>query len=140
MRFLLDTNTCVAVLADGWGVLAPAAQTMAVADLAVSAITIWELEGGCALSAHPAENRRRLDALLTEIRGLPFDRAEARHAGELYAALERTGLRLQSSDCLIAGHALAAKLTLVTQDRDFARVPGLAVVDWLPGNYRRGKK
>jgi tRNA(fMet)-specific endonuclease VapC len=140
MRYLLDTNTCIAILGDGWGVLTPGAQTMSVEDLAVSTVTVWELESGCALSALPGENRRRLEILLREIRCLPFDRAEARQAGELYAGLERAGLRLQTSDCLIAGHALAAKLTLVTQDRDFSRVPGLAVVDWLPSGYRRGKK
>jgi tRNA(fMet)-specific endonuclease VapC len=140
MRYLLDTNTCIAILADGWGVLTHGAQATSVDELAVSAITVWELEGGCALSALPAENRRRLDVLLREIHCLPFDRTEALHAGELYAALERAGLRLQTSDCLIAGHALSNKLALVTQDRDFSRVPGLTVVDWLPGGYRRGKK
>ena len=140
MRYLLDTNTCIAILGDGWGVLTHSAQTTPVADLAVSAITVWELDGGCELSALPAENRRRLDALLTDIHFLPFDRREARRAGELYALLEQSGMRLQTADCLIAGHALATALTLVSQDKDFSRVAGLAVVDWLPSGYRRGRK
>jgi len=140
MRYLLDTNTCIAILADGKGALTQGGQAAVTADLAVSAITVWELECGCALAEQTAKNRARLDAFLVEIRVLPFSTEEAQRCGELFAGLERAGLRLQTSDCLIAGHALTAKLTLVTQDRDFFRVPGLTVVDWLPGGYRRRKK
>ncbi len=140
MRYLLDTNTCVAILTDGWGALVHSAQLVPVVELAISAITAWELEGGCALSALPVENRRRLDALLNEIQFLPFDRAAAHHAGELFAGLEKMGMRLQSADCMIAGHALAAGMKLVTHDRDFSRVQGLSTVDWVPAGYRRGKK
>jgi tRNA(fMet)-specific endonuclease VapC len=138
MRYLFDTNTCVAILADGWGVLTNL--RVAPEEVGLSAITAWELEGGCVLSARAQENRHRLDALLAEVNPLPFAVAEARRAGELHATLERAGLRLSTADCLIAGHALALSLTLVTHDRDFSRVPGLHRVDWLPAGYSRGRK
>jgi len=140
MRHLLDTNTCIAILTDGREALTFGGQAAATADLAVSAITVWELECDGALAERAAENRARLDVFLAGIRVLPFGSEAARRGGELFAVLEREGLRLQTADCLIAGHALSAQLTLVTQDKDFLRVPGLAVVDWLPGGYRRGKK
>ncbi|HEX6587559.1 MAG TPA: PIN domain-containing protein [Longimicrobiales bacterium] len=39
---------------------------------------------------------------------------------------------IRANDLLIAAHALALEMTLVTANtREFARVPGLACDDWL---------
>ncbi|WP_309084724.1 PIN domain-containing protein [Chelativorans sp.] len=50
--------------------------------------------------------------------------------GEVRAELRRLG-RIQPLDLLIAAHALQVGATLVTSDRAFQFVPGLAVENWL---------
>lgn len=53
-------------------------------------------------------------------------------AAELRAYLERAGTPIGPNDMLIAAHALALGLIVVSgNDREFARVPGLAVDNWL---------
>lgn len=45
--------------------------------------------------------------------------------------MRRLGKALQPLDMLIAAHALEAGATLVSSDRAFRQVPGLAVEDWM---------
>jgi predicted nucleic acid-binding protein len=55
-------------------------------------------------------------------------------AGDAYANIKRTreqqGLRLDENDLWIAATASAVGATLVTRDRDFTSVEGLATTDW----------
>ena len=56
----------------------------------------------------------------------------AERFGELRAALLDQGTPVEEMDLLIAATALVHNLTLVTHNvRDYAKVPGLLVVDWL---------
>ena len=53
-------------------------------------------------------------------------------AAELRIALEHSGTPIGPNDMLIAAHALALDLILVTANvREFARVPGLIMENWL---------
>jgi tRNA(fMet)-specific endonuclease VapC len=62
----------------------------------------------------------------------PFDAEDALAYGRLRAALERKGQMPGELDCLIAAQAVARGLVLVTGNvREFKRVPGLAVENWL---------
>ncbi len=66
-----------------------------------------------------------LDILLRQIEVLPFDEAAARIYGTL-------PFKRRSFDRLIAAHALALGLTLITaNEADFADVPGLKVENWM---------
>ena len=56
--------------------------------------------------------------------------ADQRYA-EIRAALEALGKPLAANDLFIAAHALALNCVLITDDRAFERVPGLAVENWL---------
>jgi tRNA(fMet)-specific endonuclease VapC len=63
---------------------------------------------------------------------LSFDVEDARHAGAIRAELAAAGTPIGPYDALIAGQARARCLVLVTHNvREFARVPGLQVEDWL---------
>jgi predicted nucleic acid-binding protein len=63
---------------------------------------------------------------------LPFDDQAAAMYGPMRADLERAGQRIGPLDMLIAAHALALGVTLVTNnEREFCRVPGLLVENWL---------
>lgn len=62
---------------------------------------------------------------------LPYDGDCGRHYGEIRVGLELSGTPIGAMDLLIAAHARAAGLTLVTHNtRQFTRVPGLLVEDW----------
>lgn len=74
----------------------------------------------------------QLETVLAALEILPFDQPADRHYGKIREALERAGAPIGANDLLIAAHALALGLTLVTaNETEFVRVPGLAVENWL---------
>ncbi len=62
---------------------------------------------------------------------LPFDEAAAKRAAKVRHELEKTGSVIGPFDVLIAGHALATGMVLVTNNMgEFSRVDGLKLEDW----------
>lgn len=62
----------------------------------------------------------------------PFTDAAAVLYGRVRAALESRGAPIGSFDTLLAAHALALHVPIVTHNiREFRRVEGLDVEDWL---------
>ena len=100
-------------------------------EQATTAITLGEIAYGARKAGRPALYRRAVE-LLHGVHVLDFDRAAAERYGALRARLERAGLRLADPDLRIAAIVTAHDATLVTGNvRHFARVPGLAVENWL---------
>lgn len=98
--------------------------------LAVSVITVGELRAGV-LAAVDLETRDRRLATLTAVLGLepvPVDDAVARAWARLRVALRDLGRRMGVNDSWIAATAIALDVPLVTQDGDYAEVPGLQVI------------
>jgi predicted nucleic acid-binding protein len=98
--------------------------------LAVSVITVGELRAGV-LAATDLETRDRRLATLTAVLGLepvPVDDAVARAWARLRVALRDLGRRMGVNDSWIAATAIALDVPLVTQDEDYAEVPGLQVI------------
>lgn len=130
IRFLLDTNVVVALINSSASRLAERIRSHPPDALAISSIVAHELYFGSFASARRAFNLGAIEALKFAI--LPFDAEDARRSGQIRAALRSAGTPIGSYDVLIAGQALARNLTLVTNNiREFRRVPGLAVEDWL---------
>ena len=130
IRYLLDANVVIPVLKTRASPLAEKVYSHAAETIAVSSIVMFELYFGAFKSALASRNLALLDAARFQV--LPFDTEDARHAGEVRAALRSAGTPIGSYDVLIAGQALARNLTLVTNNvREFRRVPGLALEDWL---------
>jgi tRNA(fMet)-specific endonuclease VapC len=101
-------------------------------ELRLSAITLAELKFGIENGEFRAENRRALiDVLqLFQADDLPSDAAQ--DFGEIKTALLRKGKAIGPYDMLIAAHARHIGATVVTNDeREFRRVPGLSVQNWL---------
>lgn len=131
MRYLLDTNMVIA-LSKGVLALQPWLRQCPVEDLVLSSIVVAELEYGISKSGRQAHNRRVFDSLLEAFAIVPFDHAAAREYGVLRSALERVGRPIGPNDLLIAAHARALRLTLVTDNTsEFARVDGLKLENWL---------
>jgi tRNA(fMet)-specific endonuclease VapC len=132
MGFLLDTNAVIAALNESRG---PVARRMMLASresLHLSSISLHELYFGAFRSARQRENLGLVERLGLTL--LDFGREEARLGAELRAVLVGRGTPIGPLDVLIAGHALARGLTVVTNNtREFRRVPGLRVEDWSAG-------
>jgi len=63
---------------------------------------------------------------------LPLEAPAEQAYAEILAYLERTGQIIGPNDLLIAAHALSLGLVAVTDNaREFERVPGLTVENWL---------
>jgi tRNA(fMet)-specific endonuclease VapC len=74
----------------------------------------------------------QLERVLGALEVLPFEGPADRIYGELRARLESAGTPIGGNDMLIAAHALAADCCIVTDnEREFSRVFGLTVVNWL---------
>lgn len=131
MKLLLDTDTCIAILNREERVR-PHLERHAPSQLRMSAITLAELRLGVAKSAHAKRAAANLRVLVTRIGVLPFDEEATEKYGSLRARLEERGQPIGPLDTLIGAHALASGRVLVTHNtREFRRVPGLTVEDWL---------
>jgi len=132
LRYMLDTNICVYLLNHHPPEVRARFEGHAFGQICISAITLAELEAGVANSRRREENAKALLFLLGELTVLPFETKAARSFGEIRTALKNAGTPIGPMDTLIAAHALSQGLTIVTNNvREFARVPGLAVENWL---------
>jgi len=101
-------------------------------NAAISSITLAELQYGVAKSARPEHNAVLVAEFCAPLAILPFDDHAAETYGKVRAALERRGEPIGPLDTLIAAHALSLDMTLLTSnDREFRRVAGLRVENWL---------
>lgn len=105
------------------------------ASLAISTVTIAELECGSLKAPDSTRNRARWRAAVIDYHLLPFDD----QAAVIHARLRLT-LRHQpigERDLLIASIALANHLGVVTNNTaEFRRIPGLRCEDWTKGSAR----
>jgi tRNA(fMet)-specific endonuclease VapC len=131
MAFLLDTNILSDLMRHPRGRVAERIAGVGERQICTSIIVTAELWYGATKRASP-----RLVAQLTEVlRGidvLPLESPADVICGELRARLEENGRPISANDMLIAAQALALRHTLVTDnEREFARIAGLAVENWL---------
>ena len=74
----------------------------------------------------------QLEIILSAIDTLPLEEPVDRQYARLRKYLEDRGTPIGPNDMLIAAHALALNCTVITaNDREFSRVPGLKVENWL---------
>lgn len=129
MKYLLDTNTLIAILNDRRSKPSKRLRRHDPGDVVTSSIVVHELYFGAFKSGRPIDNVARLDEL--QVPTLPVDREDARSAGEIRAVLKKAGTPIGPYDILIAGQAFARHLILVTNNtREFARIGGLQIEDW----------
>ncbi len=130
MNLLLDTNVCVDLFRGRSEVIRRMGM-VGPDDCAVSAVTAYELRTGIHRCSQPDRELKKLEQLLSVVRVLAFDKTAADEAARIRRFLEKSGQKSGPYDVLIAGHALAAGLTLVTNNTaEFGRVSGLPLQDW----------
>jgi tRNA(fMet)-specific endonuclease VapC len=132
--YLLDTNTCIFIINHNPPTARARFEAVALPDIAISSITLFELDAGARKGTKSNANLIRLEQFAATINVLAFDATAARKAGELRQHLRERGTPIGDMDTLIAAHALAVGATVVTNNLgEFSRVPGLVLEDWLSG-------
>lgn len=132
-RYLLDTNT-VSYFIRGVDtrLTERVGREMLAQTAAISVITRAELRFGQAALAPDDRRRRAVDLCLNQLMVLPWTSAAADIFGTVKNQLKRKGLPIGDMDTLIAAHALAEKLILVTHNtRHFENIADLALEDWM---------
>jgi tRNA(fMet)-specific endonuclease VapC len=128
---LLDTNICIHVINAKPPAVLERFRQYRMGEIGLCSVVAAELAYGVAKSGS-ARNRQALEMFLAPLIILPFDDAAVWAYGNLRAELERKGTPIGALDTMIAAHALSQQSTLVTNNtREFARVPGLALENWV---------
>ncbi len=101
-------------------------------ELRISAITLSELEFGVQNGELRDENAQVLADTLEFFQAVDFPCDAAEEFGDIKTSLLATGKAIGPYDMLIAAHARSMGATVVTNnEREFRRVPGLEVQNWL---------
>ena len=129
--YMLDTNTVSYILKGKSPVARKRLANLAADEVAcISIITEFELEYGLAKSPDAVNLARAVRGFLSRIQVLPLGSVEARAYGQLRAKQQAAGRPLESPlacmDMLIAAHAIAVGAILVSGDKVFDYVSGLA--------------
>ena len=132
MKFLLDTDTFSVAAREGSAALHQRLEGESLDNLALSVVTVGEIEFGLAKRMPPARIATRIASLRHSLRVLHINEAVAVAYGRLRQGLQSRGINIGPNDLWIAAHALAEDLTVVTGNvREYSRVPGLRVENWL---------
>ncbi len=130
--YLLDTNICIYIIKNTFPQLTEHLMSHEPEEIAVSSITLFELEYGAAKSKWGTQNREKLYMFLSPFSILPFDARDATYAGNIRAFLASKGSPVGPYDIQIAAQGLARELTVVTHNvSEFSRIPELKIEDWL---------
>ena len=132
MIFMLDTDTCIYIQKHKPPQVLKKFKTLSSDSVCMSAITFAELMNGALKSQRIEHNLSRLNILRKIIHVESFDENASEQYGYIRSNLERKGTIIGSNDLLIAAHALSCGMTLVTNnEREFSRVEGLLIVNWV---------
>jgi tRNA(fMet)-specific endonuclease VapC len=129
--YMLDTNILSNLIRDPGGSVARRIAERGEESVCTSIIVACELRFGAEKKQSPSL-RARVEELLTVLDVLALDVATDSHYAEIRAKLESDGAPIGPNDLLIAAHARSLDLTLVSANvKEFSRVPGLSVENWL---------
>ncbi len=130
-RYLLDTNICIYIRRERPEKVLRRFQELHGGEAVLSVITYGELFYGASKSAQRVAALERLHELIRLLPALPLPETAAETYGTIRAQLEARGETIGNNDLWIAAHALASRLTLVTNnEKEFHRVRGLRVQNW----------
>ena len=131
MRYMLDTNACIALIKRKPAAALRRFAALIPGDVGVSSITLAELRYGVAKSAAVEKNAEALAEFLVPLEIADFGTDAAEAYGRVRAGLEKAGTPIGPLDTQIGAHAVSLGAILVTNNaREFRRIPGLKVEDW----------
>ncbi|QQO07577.1 type II toxin-antitoxin system tRNA(fMet)-specific endonuclease VapC [Breznakiella homolactica] len=130
--YLLDTNICLYLIKERPEAVLKNLRKKRSKGIAISSITLAELEYGVENSKFPEKNKIALIKFLSIITILPFEAKAAEAYGKIKADLKRRGRIIGPLDILIAAHAKSEDLVLVTNNtREFERIADVKIENWM---------
>lgn len=136
-RYLLDTNIASCIIKGNSPAVDRQLMTIAMAQIAISAVTEGELRFRVARLPHATRLHFLVEDFFLRVAILAWDSDAAQQYGRLRAMLEHEGQPMGNLDAMIGAHALALDAVLVTNDHAFARIKKLKIVDWTKGQGHR---
>lgn len=131
MAYLLDTNIISNLIRDPHGQVAARIRAVGESSIRTSIVVAAELRFGVHRNGS-SRLAERLARILERLEVVPLSSPADDAYGTIRTHLERAGTPIGCNDLLIAAHTLALGDTLVTDhQREFARVPGLSIENWL---------
>ena len=131
MRYLLDTNILSGLIRDPYGRIAERIKIVGEQGICTSTVVAAELRYGAAKKASPRLTEQ-VEAVLGVIEILPLELPADEIYGSIRTQLELAGTPIGGNDLIIAAHAITLDNTLVSaKEREFARVAGLRIENWL---------
>ncbi len=134
--YLLDTNIISDLIHRPQGAVAGAIARAGEENISTSIVVACELRYGAAKRGSRALSER-VALVLSLIKIRPLESPADEVYGQIRSRLEHAGKLIGPNDLLIAAQAMTLDATLVTDnEREFSRVKGLRVANWL--QPRRG--
>ena len=131
MHYLLDTNICIYLIKKRSPEIIERFRKHSPRDVAISTITLFELQYGIEKSQYRQRSEDALEKFLLPLNVIDLDHSAAIEAASIRAQLEKKGLTIGPYDLLIAGLARSRDMTLVTNNtKEFKRVSALQLEDW----------
>ena len=131
LAYLLDTNILSDLVRNPQGVIAAKIAKAGEDTVCTSIIAAAALRYG-AIKSNSAKLAERIDLILSALEILPLETPADHRYAALRHHLTRQGTPIGPNDLLIAAHALAIDLTVITANvAEFSRVPGLKIENWL---------
>lgn len=130
LKYMLDTNVLSGLMSNPHGSIAERIEAVGEASICCSVIVAAELRYGAAKKGSEKLSKR-VDAALSALPILPLNQPVDTIYATVRSELAKAGTPIGPNDLVIAAHALAEDLTLVTANvREFNRVSGLRVENW----------
>jgi tRNA(fMet)-specific endonuclease VapC len=132
IHYLLDTDICIYLIKNRPPEVLEQFRQHSPQEVAISIITLFELEYGVKKSEYQERSEDALAKFLQPLNIISMDRSAAKEAAAIRAQLEKQGVPIGPYDLLIAGLARSRDLTLVTNNtQEFNRVDGLKIENWV---------
>ncbi len=130
-RYLLDTNILSHLVKEPAGIIASRIANVGETMGCTSLIVACELRFGAAIKGS-ARLSAHVEAILSAMEVVALEEPLDRHYAEIRTSLQLIGQPIGHNDLLIGAHARSLGLIMVTHnEREFSRVPGLIVENWL---------
>ena len=130
-RYLLDTNIISHLIRFPTGPILDRLESILPATACISVVVSAEIHFGL---KKKASDRliQQAEKILSVIDILPLESPVDEHYGDIRSYLNQLGQPIGWNDLFIAAHARTLDLILISDNiREFSRIPGLKVENWL---------
>ena len=132
LKYILDTNICIYIAKESPSQVLKRFESLSPGVVGMSIITHAELLYGAKKSNNSTKAEKLVSQLTELISVLPVANNVAQHYADIRATLAKQGKIIGNNDLWIAAHVRSQDKILVTNnEKEFCRVDGLTVENWV---------